>query len=215
MTIEHHAVMAPVSRYDEPLSVPRTLPERDQLLLLKVTGERRNGFRDHLLLAIALGTALRAHELLALDVGDVLDSEGVARRRVRLRVFKRSADEPPIQEVVLSERLRRKLEKFVAWKSRRGESVAPDAPLFVSRLRRRLSARQLRRLVHVWQARAGASVDLNCHALRHSAITNLYRATKDLRLAQRFARHKSVRSTTRYTHPTDDDLLRAVETLRC
>ena len=207
------SVTAPMSRYDEPLSVPKTLPERDQLLLLRITGERRDGFRDHLLLAIALGTALRAHELLALDVADVLDADGRARRRVRLRVFKRSAADPAPQEIVLPELLRRKLEHFVGWKRRRGESVAPDAPLFVSRRGRRLSSRQLRRLVHVWQERAGASVNLNVHAFRHSACTNLYRATKDIRLTQRFARHKSLRSTTRYTHPTDDDLLRAVEAI--
>jgi integrase len=204
-----------MGHYDDVFSAPRTLPVRDQLLLLRTTGERRDGFRDHLLFALALGTALRAHELLALDVVDVLDAAGRARRRIRLRVFKRSAADPGPQEVLLPDVLRRKLEKFVTWKEKRGESTEPSAPLFVSRRRRRLSARQLRRLVHVWQERACASVDLNVHALRHTAITNLYRATKDIRLAQRFARHTSLRSTTRYTHPTEDDLLRAVEALRC
>jgi integrase/recombinase XerC len=204
-----------VSRYDELLSAPRTLPERDQLLLLRVTGARRGGFRDHIVLAIALGTALRAHEVLALNLANVFEPDGRARRRVRLRVFKRTTNDPAIQQVVVSEALRRKLEKFRQWKARNDESVSPNAPLFVSRRGTRLSARQLRRLVHVWQERAGASVDLNFHALRHTACTNLYRATKDIRLTQRFARHKSLRSTARYTHPSDDDLIEAVEKLRC
>ena len=67
---------------------PRTLTEREQRLLLKVTGEHRVGFRDHVLYAMALGTGLREHELVALDVGDVFDLHGRARRRIVLRVFK-------------------------------------------------------------------------------------------------------------------------------
>jgi len=50
---------------------PRTLTEVEQQRLLKVTGEHKAGFRDHVLFSLALGTGLRDHELLALDVGDV------------------------------------------------------------------------------------------------------------------------------------------------
>ena len=35
--------------------------------------------------------------------------------------------------------------------------------------------------------------------------------SKDLRLTQRFARHRSVLTTMIYTHPSDEDLVRAVE----
>lgn len=44
---------------------PRTLTELEQKLLLKTTGEHRDGFRDHVLISLALGTGLREHELLA------------------------------------------------------------------------------------------------------------------------------------------------------
>jgi site-specific recombinase XerC len=147
-----------------------------------VTGEHRAGFRDHVLISMALGTGLREHELLALDCGDVFDDDGQSRRRVMLRVFKRSADEPAIQEVVLPDLVRAKLEKLRAWKKREGESLAPDAPLFVSRLGRRLSARQLRHAFHLWQQRAGFERRLSFHSLRHSACSTIYRRTKDIRL---------------------------------
>jgi integrase len=55
---------------------PWTLTEREQRALLKVTGEHRAGYRDHMLYAMALGTGLREHELLALDMGDVFDEDG-------------------------------------------------------------------------------------------------------------------------------------------
>jgi integrase/recombinase XerC len=70
---------------------PRALTDLEQKLLLKTTGEHTDGCRDHVLISLALGTGLREHEFLALDCGDVFD-DGRARRRVTLRVFKRSAD---------------------------------------------------------------------------------------------------------------------------
>ncbi|HPC83092.1 MAG TPA: tyrosine-type recombinase/integrase [Thermoanaerobaculaceae bacterium] len=194
---------------------PRTLTDLEQKLLLKVTGEHRAGLRDHVIISLALGTGLREHELLALDVGDVFDDEGRARRRVTLRVFKRSADEPATQEVVLPDLVRAKLEKLRAWKKREGESLAPDAPLFVSRLGRRLSSRQLRENFATWQERAGFERHLSFHSLRHSACSALYRRTKDIRLTQRFARHKSIVTTSIYAHPSDEDLVRAVRELPC
>jgi integrase/recombinase XerC len=85
----------------------------------------------------------------------------------------------------------------------------------VSRLGRRLSARQLRHLFAVWQERAGFERHVGFHTLRHHACSAVYRASKDLRLTQKFARHKSVVTTSIYTHPTDDELLRAVQGLVC
>lgn len=194
---------------------PRTLTDLEQKLLLKVTGEHRDGFRDHVIISLALGTGLREHELLALDLGDIFDDEGRAKRRVTLRVFKRSANEPAVQEVVLPDLVRAKLEKLRSWKKRQGESLAADAPLFVSRLGRRLSSRQLRENFATWQRRAGFERHLSFHCLRHSALTSVYRRTRDIRLTQRVARHKSILSTAIYTHPSDEDLVRAVRDLPC
>lgn len=196
--------------------VPRTLTEREQKALLKVTGEHRAGYRDHLLYAMALATGLRAHELVALNLGDVFDDAGRPRRRVLLVTFKgraRSTDRH--QEVVLSGPLRAKLEKFRAWKANAGESLDGDAPLFVSQRGTRLSTRQLRHGFASWQRRAGFERHLSFHQVRHSACQAVYSLSKDIRLTQRFARHRSVVTTMVYTHPSDEDLVRAVEQLRC
>ena len=96
-----------------------------------------------------------------------------------------------------------------------GETLVATTPVFVSRLGRRLSARQLRHAFGVWQERAGFERRFNFHALRHTACTNLYRGSRDLRLTQRFARHKSVLTTSIYTHPSDEELLRSVQSLIC
>ena len=43
-----------------------------------------------------------------------------------------------------------------------------------------------------------------------TAITNAYRATKDLFLTQRFARHANPITTVAYTHPSDEELYSAI-----
>jgi integrase/recombinase XerC len=194
---------------------PRTLTSIEQARLLKVTGEHRDGFRDHVIFALALGTALREHELAALDVGDVLLEDGRVRRRITLRTFKRSTSAPAIQDVFLPDSAWYKLGKFIAWKRAQGESLEPTAPLLVSRRDQRVATRTLRHLFRVWQVRAGFDRLFNFHALRHTALTNVYRASHDIRLTQRVARHKSVETTTIYAVPSDDDILAAVRGLAC
>jgi integrase/recombinase XerC len=194
---------------------PRTMTRHEQTLLLRTTGQRCNGYRDHVILALALATGLREHELVALNVGDVRSAEGKARRRVPLRVFKGSHDDTQGQEVVLGSGIQAKLEKFFGWKRREEETLTPDAPLFVSRKGNRLSTRQVRHAFGVWQERAGFERRFSFHSVRHTAITNVYEITHDIRLAQRFARHRSITSTQIYTHPSDEALLRAVEDLLC
>jgi integrase len=56
---------------------------------------------------------------------------------------------------------------------------------------------------------------MSFHSTRHSSLTNVYRRTRDIRLTQRVARHKSITSTIRYAGPSDEDVLRAVRDLPC
>lgn len=84
--------------------------------------------------AMALGTGLREHELVALDMGDVFDAHGKARRRIALRVFKGAdRDSDVAQDLLVPEGLRVELTKLWTWKVREGESIEADAPIFVSR----------------------------------------------------------------------------------
>lgn len=65
------------------------------------------------------------------------------------------------------------------------------------------------------QKDAALSARFHFHALRHTAITNMYRATHDLLLTQRFARHASPLTTAHYTHPGDEELMAAIQLLPC
>ena len=123
---------------------PSTLTADEQRRLLDATCADPEALRDHMLLAVALGTGLRLHEILARNVGDVARN-GKPRSRVRLRVAKggRTAD------IFLPRRLQTKLRRFLVWKARGGESLEPDGPLFVSALGRRLSKRRAQQVDEV------------------------------------------------------------------
>lgn len=199
---------------------PRTLTDEEQTKILRVTGDHARGFRDHVLISLALGTGLREHELAALDVGDVRDERGKIRRRVRLRVWKghrRARAGAGGEEVILPDECRRKLER---WLRRHPTAALSDAcALFPSREGAffgtgRLSTRRIRSLWRGWQSVAGFERLHPFHALRHTFVTNVYRRSGgDVVAAMRLARHRRLETTQVYAHASDEDLERIARRL--
>ena len=97
----------------------------------------------------------------------------------------------------------------------RGERIAPEEPLFCALSRRRLSRRRIQVVFRSWQVRAGFDRLYPFHALRHTAVSNVYRTSRDLFLAQRFARHASPLTTVIYTHPSDEELRERLRSISC
>jgi len=195
-----------------PYRAPETLTTVEQARLLRVTA-RSPRPRDHVLFSMALGTGLRLSELLGLNVGDVSGEKRAVRTRVRLR--RETTKNGAKGEVFLPDRLVRKVKRFLAWKRMMDEPLHAEAPLFMSAQRRRLSPRAAQQAFHRWQQRACFDRVYNFHCLRHSAVTNVYRASHDLFLAQRFARHASPLTTTIYSHVSDEELFESIHDLAC
>jgi site-specific recombinase XerC len=139
--------------------------------------------------------------------------DGRARSRIRLRA--EIAKGGRAGDVFLPAALVRKLEAFWAYKLGRRERLDPLAPLFCNQGRRRISKRRVQVVFHAWQVIAGFGRLYPFHSTRHSAVTNVYRATRDLFLAQRFARHASPLTTTIYTHVSDEELLARLREMPC
>jgi site-specific recombinase XerC len=118
-------------------------------------------------------------------------------------------------DVSMPDRLVAKLRRFWRSKRNRGENLASGAPLFCNQSGRRISKRRVQFAWATWQRRAGFDRAYSFHVLRHNAITNVYRASRDLFLAQRFARHLSPLTTTVYTHPSDQEMSGRLRGLNC
>jgi len=193
-----------------PYLSPPSLTRAEQEALLLATSAHP---RDHLLFSLALGTGLRLAEIVGLNVGDVFFSDGSPRGRIRLR--REIAKNGRAGDVFLPDALEPKLQRFWDYKIRAGEDLEPRAPVFANQSGVRLSKRRVQVAFKVWQVRAGFDRLYPLHALRHTAVTNLYRASGDLFLAQRFARHVSPLTTTIYTHVSDEELATSLRHLAC
>jgi len=193
-----------------PTLSPTTLTQAEQRTILRATAKNT---RDHTIYSLALGTGLRLGEIVGLNVGDVFNGNGRPRTRVRIR--REIAKRGKAGDVFLPDKLVVKLKRFRAFKKERRESLDPDAPLFCNQSRTRISKRRVQFAWREWQKRAGFDRLYPFHCTRHTAVTNVYRATRDLFLAQRFARHVSPLTTTVYTHPSDEELAVRLRSLNC
>ncbi len=193
-----------------PYLSPTTLTQDEQRLILRATAKHA---RDHLIISLALGTGLRLGEIVGLNVGDVYAPGGTPRVRVRVR--REIAKGGRAGDIFLPDRLVTKMARFWKWKTRRGERLDAGEPLFCAQSGRRLSKRRVQFMWRQWQERAGFDRLYPFHSLRHTSVTNVYRRTRDLFLAQRFARHASPLTTTVYTHPSDDEMRDQLRRLSC
>jgi integrase/recombinase XerC len=194
---------------------PRTLTDREVKKILATTGAAKDGFRDHVIISLALGCGLRESEILGLNVGDVTNDGRTPKRIIQLRVFKNAKAGAHLSDhrVHVPDATFYKLEKYLQWTDGHFKigQLHSSAQLFWSRKGNRLSDRSVRDMFHRWQKLAGFEHVYNFHTLRHTAISAVRRKTGDIRLAQRFARHANIATTVRYDHVSDEEVAAAVK----
>jgi integrase/recombinase XerC len=172
-----------------PRSLPRPLSENDAartILEAETHDVEWLAARDGALLTLLYGAGLRISEALGLKRGDVplgasLSVVGKGRKE---------------RSVPLLPAVRDAMEHYTALIPFGG---GRDAPLFLSRRGKPMSAREAQLLMQRLRSRLGLSESATPHALRHSFATHLLANGGELRAVQELLGHASLATTQTYT----------------
>ncbi|HEX4295718.1 MAG TPA: tyrosine recombinase XerC [Rhizomicrobium sp.] len=172
-----------------PRTLPRPLSEKDAGRAIDEAGTHEVEWlaaRDTALLTLLYGMGLRISEALALRRRDVPlgKSFSVIGKGRKERVV-------PVLPAVR--------EALDAYETMIPFADGPDAPLFLSRRNKAMSARETQALMQRLRGRLGLSERATPHALRHSFATHLLAHGGDLRSVQELLGHASLSTTQTYT----------------
>jgi integrase len=162
--------------------------------------------RDLALFDLALDSKLRACDLVALRVSDLVSG---GRVRGRVMILQRKTGRPVQFEV--TEQTRRSLTEWLETRS------APDDDwIFPSRSNRgaHVTTRQYARLLKRWVGMIGLDpAAYGTHSMRRTKVSLLYKKTGNLRACQLLLGHTKLKSTIRYLGVEVDDVLELSEAL--
>ena len=185
-------------------------PQEEERFLMTLRN-RKDAERAYMLYHLMLITGLRLSEALSLNV------EHAGRAKVELKVkgwAKKGEKKDRFKIVYFPKALQGHLKEYLKVKAKRGESLLPGAPLFVSRNNARISPRQVQRDFKKWVKESGIESNLSPHALRHTVGTRLLKEFKNAKLVQRYLGHSDVATTLRYyVDVFPEDLEEAAEML--
>lgn len=152
-------------------------------------------YRDAAILELFYSCGIRLSELVGLDADALLPGDNCVRvlgkgRKERLVPVGEYA-----MEAILNYRMRAGLE--------------PHGPLFISRLRRRMTGRSVQLMLDKYLRCSDLPFHISPHKLRHTFATHMLDAGADLRAVQELLGHASLATTQIYTHVTKTRLKQA------
>jgi integrase/recombinase XerD len=168
-----------------------------------------NAKRNEMLLIVGIGLALRASELVGLEVGDVYDGEN-AKSYVTIRACTAKFNKERL--IRIGDDIQSAIVDFIAWKEDKRESVSPSAPLFVSQKGGHLTRQALFEIVK--RIFRKAKIDQSPHCLRKTGGTIYYiESDYDLIATQQFLGHTDPSTTRKYIGLTTNQVVEYAEKL--
>jgi site-specific recombinase XerD len=187
---------------EKKLPLVLTMKQIDELLAAPFKVERENqapawaAARDVAIMELFYSSGLRLQELVLLDVGDIdpySESVRVLGKGRKERVCPVGA---PALEAIQKYRQQARVEA---------------GPLFISKLRRRLTPLAVQQMMKKYMRHTSIPISLSPHKLRHSFATHMLDAGADLRSVQSLLGHASLSTTQIYTHVTVERMKKAYE----
>jgi integrase/recombinase XerD len=186
----------------QPKRLPKALShEQVEALLAATEGDDPVRMRDKALLELLYATGARVSEAVSLDVDDLIGPDGTPEL---IRVVGKG-DKQRI--VPVGSFARAAVEAYLV-RARpllaAGGRATPA--LFLGARGARLSRQNAWLVIRAAAERAGITVEVSPHSLRHSFATHLLAGGADVRVVQELLGHASVATTQLYTHVTIDGL---------
>ncbi|MCG2714390.1 MAG: site-specific integrase [Candidatus Omnitrophica bacterium] len=199
----------------------KCLTPQEEERFLDILKNRKDAERAYMLYHLMLITGLRISEALSLNVGhadkaklEVKVKGWTKKKKQSSERAKRGEGKNRFKTVYFPKALQKHLKDYIRVKAKKGESLLPEAPLFVSRNSARISPRQVQRDFKMWVRESGIEADLTPHALRHTVGTRLLKKYKNAKLVQKYLGHSDVTTTLRYyVDVFPEDLEEAAEML--
>jgi len=157
--------------------------------LARIKNKIFNAKRNDAILKLFYSSGIRIAELVNLDLEDLNLEES------QIKVLGKGGKEaycPITREAAKA------LSSYL--KVRNTRLNAGENALFISRIGKRISKRDIQRFIPHYANQAGIRKKVTPHTLRHSIATHLLDQGMDLRYVQAFLRHASISSTQIYTH---------------
>jgi integrase/recombinase XerC len=187
-------------KMEKKLPIVLSVSQMDELLTTPGRTERRGqapvwaAGRDAAMMELFYSSGLRLSELAALNVADV----DTFSETVRVLGKGRKERIVPVGQIALT-----------AIQRYRFEANVQTGPLFLSKLRKRLSARSIWLMLKKHLAQTSIQLPISPHKLRHSFATHLLDNGADLRSVQTLLGHVNLSTTQIYTHVTMERVKKA------
>jgi integrase/recombinase XerC len=182
-------IVLSVSQIDELLTVPNKVRRQAQAPAWAAA-------RDAAMMELFYSSGLRLSELAALNVADV----DTFSETVRVLGKGRKERVVPVGQMALK-----------AIQQYRFETNVQSGPLFLSKLKKRMSARSIWLMLKKHLAQTSIQLRVSPHKLRHSFATHLLDNGADLRSVQTLLGHANLSTTQIYTHVTMERVKKAYD----
>lgn len=171
-----------------PRHLPKNIDVDDMNRLLDIDIDDPLAVRDRAMLEVMYGAGLRLSELVGLNIKD-LDLEsgevwvmGKGSKERRLPIGRNA------------------VAWIEHWLDLRDLFGSEDDALFLSKLGKRISTRNVQKRFAEWGIKQGLNSHVHPHKLRHSFATHMLESSGDLRGVQELLGHSNLTTTQIYTH---------------
>ena len=192
------AVVVQAPKAGRPL--PNVLDVDQMTRLIEIPGNDIYAVRDRAIMELLYSSALRLHELVRLNRGDLDFGDRVVRVLGKGNV----ARIVPVGSFAI-----RALQRWL----RARAQVAKDCEqaVFVGRGGRRLGPRAIQTRVDYWARHQGITTHVHPHMFRHACATHVLESSRNIREVQELLGHASISTTQIYTHLNAQHLFEVYE----